>query len=131
MSHVVSADLNDALLQPLAFTYLPDVEQWIIEEASNAGVDGVTIPILATLGPRAKRAVVLRLAVATCLGEMGQNQHMLNGNGQDAFSVKLKAYQNELDKVLMKLTASDWSGDTTTSPANATPNQLCAEMFRG
>lgn len=129
MSHIVSADLNDALLQPLAFRYLPDVEQWIIEEASIAGVAQASI--LATLGPKAKRVCVLRLAVCTCLGEMGQNQHMVGAQGQDVFSMKLKAYQLELEKAMDKMTPADWSGDTTTSQANNTPNTLCAEMFRG
>ena len=129
MSHIVSADLNDALLQPLAFRYLPDVEQWIIEEAACAGVAQASI--LPTLGPRAKRVCVLRLAIATCLGEMGQNQHMLSGQGQDVFAMKKKAYDADFEKAMTKMTPADWSGDTTTSAANNTPNNLCAEMFRG
>jgi hypothetical protein len=129
VSHILSTDLNDVLLQPLAFQYINNVEEWIFEEALAAGV--ASSAILVTLGPRAKRAAVLRLAVCICLGEMGQNQHMVGANGQDVFSIKLKAYQNELDKVLMKITPSDWSGDTVTHPDSVTPNQLCAEMFRG
>ena len=129
MSHILSTDLNDTLLQPLAFHYLTNVEQWIIEQAYDAGVDSSNI--LLTLGPRAKRACVLRLAVCICLGEMGQNQHMAGANGQDVFAIKLKAYQNELDNVMGKITPSDWSGDTATSGANLTPNNICPEFFRG
>lgn len=126
MSRILVSDLNDALLAPLASTYLADVEAWIIEQAEDAGV--AEADILVTLGKRAKRAAVLRLAVVTCLGEAGQNQHIMSGDGKDVFLVKLKAYQTELDSVVARLTPADWSGST--EPESQTPNRVCAEIFR-
>lgn len=126
MSHLLATDLHDALLQPLASTYLADVESWIIETASAAGV--AESEILSTLGTRAKRAAVLQLAVLTCLGECGQNQRAFGGDGKDVFLVKLGAYQKQLDSVLAHLTSSDWSGSIEAE--DQTPRRICAEIFR-
>jgi hypothetical protein len=127
MSRVAILDLKDALLQPLCETYLEDVEDWIIEQASAAGVEEADI--LTVLGKRAKRAAVLYLAVATCLGEAAQNQHTMGGDGKDVFLVKMGAYQKQLDRVMAAMTASDWSGSTADS--DDTPTNLCAEIERG
>lgn len=126
MSHLVSTDLHDALLQPYAPTYLADVEAWIVEQAEAVGV--LEADILATLGNRAKRAVVYQLAIFICLGEMGQNQHFAGSDGKDAFSVKLKAYQDMQSDLLPTLGATDWSG--TTEDAAQTPSNLCPRLYR-
>lgn len=126
MSHLVSTDLHDSLLQPYAPTYLADVEAWIVEQAEAVGV--LEADILATLGNRAKRAAVYQLAIFICLGEMGQNQHGFGADGKDAFAIKLKAYQDMQAGVLPTLGAADWSG--TTEDAGQTPSNLCPRLYR-
>ena len=127
MSWILVTDLHDTLLQPLASTYLADVDDWIIEQAEAVGVaEG---DILVTLGKRAKRAAVLQLAILTCLGESGQNQHALGGDSKDVFLIKLKAYQEQLAGILTRLDASDWSGSTEES--SQTPSNICPSLYRG
>jgi hypothetical protein len=127
MSWILATDLHDSLLQPLASTYLADVDDWIIEQADAVGV--AEADILVTLGKRAKRAAVYQLAVLTCLGESGQNQHAFGGEGKDAFAVKLKFYQDQLTPLMGRLDASDWSGSTEES--SQTPSNICPEIWRG
>jgi hypothetical protein len=126
MSHVTADDLNDALLAPLAGNYLDDVEAWIVEQADMAGVSEAQIS--ATLKPRAKRAAIYRLAIATCLGEGGQNQHVMGGDGRDVFAVKLSQYKTQLDDLLKRLSASDWADDLLPE-ADRTVN-LCPRLYR-
>lgn len=127
MSHLVSTDLHDALLQPYAPTYLADVEAWIVEQAEAVGV--IEADILATLGNRAKRAAVYQLAIFICLGEMGQNQHGFGSDGKDAFAIKLKAYQDLQKDLLPTLGIADWSGSTQAE--DSSPAILCPRIFRG
>lgn len=126
MSHIAATDLNDALLAPLAASYLDDVEAWIVEQADMAGV--LEAQISATLKPRAKRAAIYRLAIATCLGEGGQNQHMAGGDGNDVFAVKLRFYRSELDDLLKRLSALDWA-DSLPPEAERAVN-LCPRLYR-
>lgn len=126
MSHLVSTDLNDALLQPYAPKYLADVEAWIVEQAEAVGV--LEADILVTLGNRAKRAAVYQLAIFTCLGEGGQNQLAFGADGKDAFMLKLKVYQDMQAGVLPTLGAADWSG--TTEESGQTPSILCPSLYR-
>lgn len=126
MSHVTADDLNDALLAPLAGNYLDDVEAWIVEQADMAGVSEAQIS--ATLKPRAKRAAIYRLAIATCLGEGGQNQHVMGGDGRDVFAVKLSQYKTQLDDLLKRLSASDWADDLPIDAERAV--NLCPRLYR-
>ena len=126
MSHVTADDLNDALLAPLAGNYLDDVEAWIVEQADMAGVSEAQIS--ATLKPRAKRAAIYRLAIATCLGEGGQNQHVMGGDGRDVFAVKLSQYKTQLGDLLKRLSASDWADDLL--PEDGRTANLCPRLYR-
>lgn len=126
MSHITADDLNDALLAPLAGNYLDDVEAWIVEQADMAGVSEAQIS--ATLKPRAKRAAIYRLAIATCLGEGGQNQHVMGGDGRDVFAVKLSQYKTQLDDLLKRLSASDWADDLPIDAERAV--NLCPRLYR-
>lgn len=126
MSHITTDDLKDALLAPLAGTYLDDVEAWIVEQADQAGVPEDKIS--ATLGTRAKRAAIYELAILTCLGEGGQNQHVMGGDGRDVFAVKLSQYKAQLDDLLKRLSASDWA-DGLPPEADRSVN-LCPRLFR-
>jgi len=126
MSHVTADDLNDALLAPLAGNYLDDVEAWIVEQADMAGVSEAQIS--ATLKPRAKRAAIYRLAIATCLGEGGQNQHVMGGDGRDVFAVKLSQYKTQLGDLLKRLSASDWADDLLPEADRAV--NLCPRLYR-
>lgn len=126
MSHVTADDLNDALLAPLAGNYLDDVEAWIVEQADMAGVSEAQIS--ATLKPRAKRAAIYRLAIATCLGEGGQNQHVMGGDGRDVFAVKLSQYKTQLDDLLKRLSPTDWSDDLPIDAERAV--NLCPRLYR-
>ena len=126
MSRILDTDLNDRLLAPYAAGYLGDVESWILETAESAGV--AEADVLLVLPARAKRAAVYQLAIFICLGEGGQNQHAFSGDGKDAFAVKLKQYQDQLDKLLPELSAADWSGST--EPEDATPSNRSPRLFR-
>jgi len=126
VSHVVASDLNDALLAPLAGDYLDDVEAWIVEQADMAGVAETRIS--AALKPRAKRAAIYRLAIATCLGEGGQNQHVMGGDGRDVFAVKLSQYKTQLDDLLKRLSASDWADNLP--PEDGRAVNLCPRLYR-
>lgn len=126
MSHVTADDLKDALLAPLAGTYLDDVEEWIVEQADQAGVPEDKIS--AVLGTRAKRAAVYELAILTCLGEGGQNQHAMGGDGRDVFAVKLSQYKTQLEDLLKRLSPTDWSDDLPIDAERAV--NLCPRLYR-
>lgn len=127
MSHLTAADLKDVLLAPLAGTYLDDVEAWIVEQADQAGIPEDKIS--AVLGTRAKRAAVYELAILTCLGEGGQNQHMAGGDGSDVFAVKQRSYERQLNDLLKRLSALDWSDGPLPPEADRTVN-LCPRLYR-
>lgn len=126
MSRIATADLTDSLLQRFAGKYLADVEAWIVEQASDAGV--AEADILATLGTRAKRAARYQLAIFTALGEGGQNQHAMGTDGKDAFSIKLKEYRDLQKELLPTLGAVDWSGSALSE--DKTPSNICPRLFR-
>lgn len=126
MSRILATDLNDRLLANYTALYLADAESWILETALASGV--AEADVLPTLPARAKRAAVYQLAILVCLGEGGQNQQAFSGEGKDAFAVKLKQYQDQLDKLLPELTAADWSGST--EPEDATPANISPRLYR-
>lgn len=107
---IAATDLIDRLLTSCCDPYLPEANAWLTQMAATFGVLAADIPD--PLSWRAKRCGVLKLATLTCLGEGGTNQAAFDGQVQDVYMVKLKAYQTELSNVLDELCRADFLDPT-------------------
>ena len=118
---IVAADLLDRLLSQECLKYVDEANAWLIQVAADFGVAAADIPN--PLSYRAKRCGVLKLAILTALGEGGINQAAFDGQVQDVYSVKLKAYQNQLDEVFEELCRADFlDPDAPIDPPDQTGN---------
>lgn len=118
---IIAADLVDQILSQEALRYVDEANAWLTQLAADFGVAAADIP--STLSYRAKRCGVLKLACLTALGQGGINQAAFDGQVQDVYMVKLKAYEKQLADVLDELSKLDFlDPGATVDPADQVAN---------
>lgn len=127
MSYLAKTDIEDELLKPLIQdSDLIAGDEYLQYVADRLDVTAIHVPLL----PLAKQLVIAVACARRAKLKTGMNPAKFqNSEGGDAYELKRKAYQKEVDALTAQIVFKDLTG---VNPAQSTENPFWViDMYRG